>query len=174
MWGVIDIDQKIAAADFCSKLWIYDYSLFPFKSLNGNWHVYKFWDSFCDVKVVKEVMKKIEKDLIGKGYNVDKGHTLPTGYGEDRTGSWIIMPYAKNNVCYSPKGNPLTIEQFLYRYQYKHLPLIQGAVGMRAKDGRHKALFNATMEQKYHEVGDWGFKLEDMMKTTLKKIIIII
>lgn len=41
-WGSIDIDQAISAADFCSKLWVYDQSLFPFKSLSGRWHVYKF------------------------------------------------------------------------------------------------------------------------------------
>ena len=34
-WGAIDIDKKIPESDFCSKLWIYDRSLFPFKSLGA-------------------------------------------------------------------------------------------------------------------------------------------
>ena len=84
---------------------MYDQSLFPFKSLNGRWHVYKFFDDWTDVKEAKKIAKNIERELLDRGYDVDKTHTLPTGYSSDSPGSWIILPYANNeNVCYSPKA----------------------------------------------------------------------
>ena len=152
-WGSIDIDQAISAADFCSKLWVYDQSLFPFMSLSGRWHVYKFFDDWTDVNNVKKIMKKIEKDLLDKGYEVDKGHTLPTGYSGKSSGSWMFLPYARNNVCYSPKGNALNISQFIYRFKHREHPLIAGAVGLQEYDGRHKALFNAALYLKYNSFG---------------------
>ena len=160
-WICLDIDEKIDPKIFCSKLWIYSRDLIPFMSLNGRWHVYKFFDSWFDVNEAKKEAKKIESDLINLGLKVDKTHTLPTGWSveNDSPGSWIFLPYADKNVCYSPKGNPLTIEQFLFRHKYKAYPLIAGAVGMNAEDGRHKALFNAAMEQKWNEV---GIELEDL------------
>ena len=71
-WICWDIDQEVAAEIFCSKLWIYDRTLFPFKSLNGRWHVYKFFNEWKDVNEAKKTAKKIEKDLIALGYEVDK------------------------------------------------------------------------------------------------------
>ena len=149
-WGVLDIDQMIPPKEFCSQLWIYDRTLFPMKSLSGRWHVYKFFNEWTDVTEVKKEMKKIEKDLSAKGYEVDKGHTLPTGWSDNSSGSWIYLPYSKDNVCYSPKGNPLEIEQFIYRYKHREHPLIAGAVGMQPTDGRHKALWNAALYLKYY------------------------
>ena len=154
-WICWDIDQKIAAEIFCSKLWIYDRTLFPFKSLNGRWHVYKFFNEWIDVNEAKKTAKKIEKDLIALGYEVDTSHTLPTGWSFDRmsSGSWIFLPYADKNVCYSPKGNPLNISQFIYRYKHREHPLIAGAVGMNEKQGgRPKVMFNACMYMHYNKV----------------------
>ena len=151
-WGVLDIDQMISPKEFCSKLWIYDRTLFPMKSLSGRWHVYKFFNEWTDVNEVKKEMKKIEKDLLDKGYEVDKGHTLPTGWSDNSSGSWIYLPYSKDNVCYSPIGNPLEIEQFIYRHKHREHPLIAGAVGMQPTDGRHKALWNAALYMQYNSV----------------------
>tara|TARA_R100000657_G_C4681734_1_gene130977 strand:+ start:827 stop:2683 length:1857 start_codon:yes stop_codon:yes gene_type:complete len=152
-WGAIDIDKKIPESDFCSKLWIYDRSLIPFKSLSGNWHVYKFYNNWTDVQEVKKDMKKIEKDLIGKGYPVDKSHTLPTGWSDNGSGSWMFLPYSQDNVCYSPIGNPLNISQFIYRFMHREHPLIAGAVGMDEKqNGRPKVMFNACLYMHYNKV----------------------
>ena len=160
-WICFDIDQIIDPKIFCSKLWIYDQYLFAFKSLNGRWHVYKFLNEWTDVNEAKKEAKKIESDLIKLGFEVDKGHTLPTGWSEEKmsSGSWIFLPYADNNVCYSPKGNPLNISQFFFRYKYRAYPLVSGAVGMRATDGRHKALFNAALYEKYSDI---DFSLEEL------------
>ena len=81
-WVCCDVDQKIEAKDFCSQLWVYDQSLFPFKSLNGRWHVYKFLDDWTGVTEAKKIAKNIERELLKRGYEVDTGHTLPTGYTE--------------------------------------------------------------------------------------------
>jgi hypothetical protein len=152
-WICWDIDQEVAAEIFCSKLWIYDRTLFPFKSLNGRWHVYKFFNEWKDVSEAKKTAKKIEKDLIALGYEVDKGHTLPTGWSAKSSGSWIFLPYADNNICYSPKGNPLNISQFIYRYKHREHPLIAGAVGMNQKQGgRPKVMWNACLYMHYNKV----------------------
>jgi len=152
-WICWDIDEDYEAEDICSQLWVYDQSLFPFKSLNGRWHVYKFFDEWTNVNEAKKIAKKIEKDLVSKKYAVDKTHTLPTGYSSESPGSWIIAPYTADNVCYSPKGNALNISQFIFRYKNRKHPLIAGAVGMNEKQGgRPKVMFNACMYMKYNEV----------------------
>ena len=153
-WVCCDVDQKIDAKVFCSKLWVYDQSLFPFKSLNGRWHVYKFFDEWTDVKEAKKIAKNIERELLDRGYDVDKTHTLPTGYSSESPGSWIILPYANDeNVCYSPKGNPLNISQFIFRYKMRTHPLIAGAVGMQEQQGgRPKVMWNACLYMHHNKV----------------------
>jgi hypothetical protein len=154
-WMCFDIDEEIDPEIFCSKLWVYNRSLIPFKSLNGRWHVFKFYDDWQSVEDIKEEAKEIERDLIELGFAVDKTHTLPTGWSFDRksSGSWIFLPYADENVCYSPKGNPLNISQFIYRYRVRNHPLIAGLVGMNEKQGgRPKAMFNACLYMHHYEV----------------------
>ena len=51
-------NRDLAALFQCFQL-----SLFPFKSLNGRWHVYKFFDDWTDVKEAKKVAKNIEREL---------------------------------------------------------------------------------------------------------------
>ena len=169
-WGAADIDQMIPPEEFCSKLWVYDQSLFPFKSLSGRWHVYKFFNDWTDVAEVKKEMKRIERDLLDKGYAVDTTHTLPTGYGENSSGSWMFLPYSKDNVCYSPKGNPLKIEQFIYRYKHREHPLIAGAVAMNEKQGgRPKVMWNACLYMHFNKVDTTPEELNENLSKPLSE-----
>jgi len=158
-----DIDQPEDAKKFCQAIYKLDPSLFCFKSLSGRWHVYKFFDTWVNVDEAKEKAKALEKKIDGIGYECDKGHTLPQGYDleKGKPGSWIFIPYSnKDTVCYSPRGNPLTKEQFEFRYKYRDHLLIAGSVGMAEKNGRHKALFSTGLYLKHNPQLD--LTLEDI------------
>jgi len=158
-----DIDKEIDPKIFCKKIYTLDPSLDCFKSLSGRWHVYKFFDTWVDADEVKAKAKAIEKKIEAIGYECDKTHTLPQGYNFEKgsPGSWIFIPYSnKNTVCYSPRGNPLTKEQFEFKCKYKDHLLIAGAVGLAKDDGRHKALFSTGLYLKHHT--DLEITLEDI------------
>ncbi|MDC3157595.1 AAA family ATPase [Candidatus Pelagibacter sp.] len=158
-WLAWDIDEEYEAKDFCSKIWIYNRELIPFKSLSGRWHLFLFLDAWTSVNEATKKAKSIQEDLIKLKLEVDKGHTLPNGYSieKGKPGYWIYLPYSKTEA-YSPYGQPLSLTQFIYRYKFRKHPLIAGAIGM-TKGGRHKALFNVGMYLRFNEV---DITLEDI------------
>ena len=111
-----DMDKEIDPKKFCKSIYKLDPTLFCFKSLSGRWHVYKFFDTWIEVDEAKQKAKALEKKIENLGYGeCDRGHTLPQGYDleKNKPGNWIFIPYSKKHtVCYSPRGNPLTKEQF--------------------------------------------------------------
>ena len=166
-----DIDKEIDPKKFCKLIYKLDPSLDCFKSLSGRWHVYKFFDTWIDVDEAKQKAKALEKKIDGLGYECDKGHTLPQGYDleKGRPGSWIFIPYSnENTVCYSPRGNPLTREQFEFKHKNKDHLLIAGAVGMKKDDQRHKALFSIGLYLKHHP--ELELTLEDINNNFTDKV----
>ena len=167
-WLAWDIDEKYQAKDFCSKIWIYNRELIPFKSLSGRWHLFLFLEAWTPINEATKKAKSIQDDLIKLGLEVDKGHTLPNGYSieKGKPGYWIYLPYSKTEA-YSPYGQPLSVTQFIYRYKFRKHPLIAGSIGM-TKGGRHKALFNAGLYLKYNDV---DISLEDIGALMTDQII---
>ena len=155
-WIVIDVDDDIEALKICKELWELNTNLFVFKSLNGRWHVYFFFNDWIGVEEAKKKAKELENKLIYLKYEVDTGHTLPKGYNLDqmKCGHWIYLPYSNGkNVCYSPKGNPLSLEQFEFRFKHRKHPLIAGSVGQKSgQGGRWKILFNLAVYLKHIKV----------------------
>ena len=155
-WIVIDVDDEIEAKKICKELWELDQYLFPFKSLNGRWHIYYFFRDWISVDEAKKKAKVIEDRLVFLDYEVDTGHTLPKGYNLDqmKAGHWIYLPYSNGkNVCYSPLGNPLSLEQFEFRFKHRRHPLIAGSIGVKSgQGGRYKILFNCAVYLKHIKV----------------------
>ena len=145
-FSFIDVDQAVPAKEFCQNLFNLDPKAIPVQSPSGRWHVFKLYNKWfprADVaKEAKELEEKVEKI-----YKVDKGHTLPI------KGGWCNLPYVKfegfDRKAYDPRGNPLSLKQFIHRVKFKNHPLIAAAAGMAADDGRHKALFNLALYCEY-------------------------
>ena len=141
-WSFVDVDQKVDLKEFCKNLFNLDSKAFPFQSPSGRFHVFKFFHKWFPREIVAEDVKILEEKL-SKIYKVDKGHTLPV------KGGWCNLPYAEfeglKRQCYDPRGNPLSLKQFIHRVKFKNHPLIAAAAGMAADDGRHKALFNSAL-----------------------------
>ena len=141
-WMFADVDQKVDPKEFCKNLFNIDNKAFPFQSPSGRWHVFKFFHKWFPRELISKDAKALEEKL-GKIYKVDKGHTLPV------KGGWCNLPYAEfeglKRQCYDPRGNPLSLKQFIHRAKFKNHPLIVAAAGMAADDGRHKALFNLAL-----------------------------
>ena len=149
-----DVDEEIDPKKFCAQVWKIDSELFVFKSLGNRWHVYKFFDDWVDAYEARKLAEDLEKELMKLSDEVDTGHTLPHYFSleKNKPGYWIFLPYHKDQCkCYSPRGNPLTKEQFEFRHTWRKHPLISGSVGMveegegKGKLSRHKALFNIAV-----------------------------
>ena len=168
----IDIDTEIPPQEFCSYMWKLNHQIFPFMTHNGRWHIYVFFDEFISVDVatkqIEELTKRIRKDK--PSWKID--HQVPnngTGktsnkFPEGSPGHWLFLPYQhklneKRNQkeliaqCYAPRGNPLTLDQFIFRHKWRHHPLIASTVGLVELDHRHKALFNCAMYIEARKVG---------------------
>ena len=160
-WISWDIDEEIDVKKFCGDIWLFDNLIFPFKSLGDRWHLYKFFTKDYDPFKANKYAKVIEKKLIAKGYKVDQKHTLPTAFNlkEKKPGYWFFSPYSQDiNICYSPLGNPLTFEQFAFRFKHRHHPLIAASVGLQdltkiqLPQHRHSALFQVGLYLKFNKV----------------------
>ena len=172
-WIVIDVDDEIEAKKLTNEVWSLDTLLFPFKSLNGRWHVYLFFNDWINVEEAKKRAKEIENKLLFLGYKVDTGHTLPKGYNLDqlKCGHWIYLPYSNGkNVCYSPIGNPLTLEQFQFRFKLRKHPLLAGVIGMKSgQGGRAKALLNCGIYLKHIKVDTDLYEINEHLGDPLKR-----
>ena len=172
-WIVIDVDDDLDPKKITKELWELDTLLFPFVSLNGRWHVYLFFNDWIDVEEAKKKAKELENKLLFLGYKVDTGHTLPKGYNLDqlKCGHWIYLPYSNGkNVCYSPMGNPLTLEQFEFRFKLRKHPLLAGVIGMNSgQGGRAKALLNCGIYLKHIKVETDLYEINHHLGKSLDK-----
>ena len=145
---VIDIDEDIDTQQICEDSWSIDTKTYPFKSPSKRWHIWKFWHRDTPTKNIVEDRKKVEKLFKNKKYKIDFGHSLPKENGS-LTG--INFPFNDHQMPYDPRGNELTIKQFIHRYRFQNFPLIAAATGLKAGEGgRPAALLNiaALLEQK--------------------------
>ena len=175
-WISWDIDEKIDPIKFCGDIWLFDNLIFPFKSLGGRWHLYKFFSEDYDPFKANKYAKEIEKKLKAKGYAVDKGHTLPTAFNlkENKPGYWLFLPYSQDiNICYSPRGNPLTFEQFAFRFKHRHHPLIAASVGLTQSEtdpqNRHQGLWKIGLYLKYNETNTTIEEVNNYFTNPLEK-----
>ena len=114
-WLAFDVDQDVDTLKFCQSIWKLDNQLFPFRSLSGRWHIHYILDDWTPVDECVKLRSQIEKKIKSLGYIVDTGHSLPKGFDleKEKPGCWIFLPYSNGkNICYSPRGNPLSLEQF--------------------------------------------------------------
>lgn len=150
---VIDIDEDIAAEKICEDAWLIDNKTYPFKSPSKRWHIWKFWHKDTPTKNIVADRKKAEKLFKNKKYKIDFGHSLPK---ENGSLLGINFPFNDHQLPYDPRGNVLTIEQFIHRYRFQNYPLIAAATNMKkGTGGRPTALLKiaALLEQ-----NSWKFK----------------
>tara|TARA_Y100001963_G_C6786627_1_gene453168 strand:+ start:615 stop:3029 length:2415 start_codon:yes stop_codon:yes gene_type:complete len=158
LWNGWDIDQNIPEEEIGRQTFILNTEFFPFKSTNGRWHVYLPFDDWKPVDEAYEIRNLYIKKFKDLGWTVDKNKCLPTSwnFAEGRPGAVLFLPtYKGHKVCYSPKGTPLTKEQFQLRIKYRKHPLLVGAIGLKSGQvdgGRAKALFSIGLYLKYTKV----------------------
>ena len=154
-WIGVDIDIRLKPNDICTKVWkLLGVHYFCFMTLNKKWRVIEFLDEPMHVEEAatraKELEARIEKDL---GYTPDKIATCPTPPTSDSAGRWLFLPYgADHDVCYSPGGLPLSLNQFFFRHKYRNHRMVVAAVGMIGKGeqgSRSKALFDVELYKKH-------------------------
>ena len=133
---VIDIDEDIAAEKICEDAWLIDNKTYPFKSPSKRWHIWKFWHKDTPTKDIVEDRKKDEKLFKNKKYKIDFGHSLPK---ENGSLLGINFPFNDHQLPYDPRGNVLTIEQFIHRYRFQNYPLIAAATGLKSNEGGRPA-----------------------------------
>ena len=166
LWDGFDIDQEIAEAEIGKHSFILNPELFPFKSTNGRWHLYLPFDDWKPVDEAYEIRTAYIQKFKDLGWNVDKNKCLPSSWNfeKGRPGAVLFLPtYKGHKVCYSPKGTPLTKEQFQLRIKYRKHPLLVGAIGLKSgqvEGGRAKALFSIGLYLKYVKVE--GLTLHDV------------
>tara|TARA_R100001594_G_scaffold91717_3_gene125975 strand:- start:820 stop:3207 length:2388 start_codon:yes stop_codon:yes gene_type:complete len=156
-WLAFDVDQDVDTLKFCQSIWKLDNQLFPFRSLSGRWHIHYILDDWTPVDECVKLRSQIEKKIKSLGYIVDTGHSLPKGFDleKEKPGCWIFLPYSNGkNICYSPRGNPLSLEQFEFRVKWRKIPLIAGSVGLQSGQGsRDKHLFSIALYLKHYPLG---------------------
>ena len=133
-WLGVDIDIKIPPKTFCADVWSkLGTHYFPFMTKNRKWRVIEFLDEPMDVQLAhkraKELQKRIENEL---GIETDQKSTAPTEPSSDgAVGRWFFLPYGNGyDVCYSPGGHPLTLQQFYFRYKYRNHPIVVCGIGI--------------------------------------------
>lgn len=162
-WFGIDIDSEIEAKEICNYLFLLDPQIFPFKSHNGRWHIYKYYDEFLPIEIIYKDIDKITKDIKKNKSKWIVDHTVPSRnsgkpngkFPEGAPGHWLFIPYQSipnkegkttpGAKCYSPKGTPLDFKQYTYRLTVKQHPLLSSSVGLMEDEKRHKALFNCAL-----------------------------
>ena len=168
LWNGWDIDQEMPEREIGRQTFILNTEFCPFKSTNGRWHVYLPFDDWKPVEEAYEIRNLYMKKFKDLGWTVDKDKCLPTSWNFEnkRPGAVLFLPTFKGHkVCYSPRGTPLTKEQFQLRIKHRKHPLLVGAIGLRSGQsdgGRAKALFNVGLYLKYVKVE--GLTLHDVNK----------
>lgn len=147
-WVGLDVDLELSPKEACRKAWSIDPEVFPFGSSNGKWHFYKFFDDFVEIEEAKRIRDNLVNQFNIIGLKCDKDKCLPSGYDlEKKTpGNQLYLPrFYDKTKCYSPRGEVLNEDQFLFRLKHKKHPLISGSVGLKSGSGdtggRQKVLF---------------------------------
>jgi len=139
--AVVDVDKVIEAKEICREAYKIDPLLVMFKSPSGRWHAWKFLHKDEPVKNVIQDINKIEKEFIklyGKDVDREKTQPKPAGF------IGINFPFScDEQYPYSPQGNRLSWDQFLFRYRFQHHPLLAITAGL-VEPGRHKTLLLAA------------------------------
>ena len=158
IWNGWDIDQDISESEIGRHAFILNSELCPVKSTNGRWHLYLPFDDWKPVDEAYEIRTSYIKKFKDLGWTVDENKCLPVSWNfeKERPGAVLFLPTFKGHkVCYSPKGTPLTKEQFELRIKYRKHPLLSGAIGLKSGQvdgGRSKALFSIGLYLKYVKV----------------------
>ena len=173
-WVGWDIDDdKVSKEDICRSSFVIDPTLFPFQSTNKRWHLYKFLDTWTPVEQAFEIRTQYIKKFKNLGWVVDENKCLPNSWNFEtgRPGAVLFLPtYNNHKVCYSPKGTPLTKEQWQLRVRYRTHPLLVGAIGLtsgQVDGGRAKALFFLGLYLRYVKIP--GLRLEDINEKFFSK-----
>lgn len=160
-WFAVDVDLDVKANKFCKDVFAkLGYEYFVFRTISGRFRVVKFYDDWHNPEQLKQEGEELEKALDSIGYKCDEGSTVPSGWNfkEEKPGRWIYLPYhSTETYCYTPEGNPLTLEQFEFRAQHKTNPLVVASVGLSV--GRHKALWTARVNNKVNPSNPIDLKL---------------
>ena len=158
-WIGLDVDLKLEPKEACSKAWSVDTDIIPFRSTNGKWHYYKFLKDFIDVDRARLIKDKLVEQFNILGLKCDKDKCLPQGYNlKDKTpGNQLYLPrFYDGTIPYSPRGEPLTESQFLFRLDNLKHPLISGSVGLVSgtgdTGGRQKVLFTIALYLKHGDL----------------------
>jgi len=157
-WGGTDVDLAIPTDRFPGDIWSkIGTQYFCFLTPNKRWRVLEFFEQELQVEQANKRMKELETSIAKKlSIKVDEVSTVPT-VPSDKTkvGRWFFLPYSFDyDVCYSPGGNPLSLNQFFFRYKYRAHPVVVASVGMTGKGevgSRSKALWNVALYKKHFE-----------------------
>jgi len=158
LWNGWDIDQEIPEEEIGRQTFILNTEFFPHKSTNGRWHIYLPFDEWKPVDEAYEIRTSYIKKFKDLGWAIDENKCLPSSWNfeKGRPGAVLFLPtYKGHKTCYSPKGTPLTKEQFQLRIKYRKHPLLSGAIGVKSNQvdgGRAKALFNIGLYLKYTKI----------------------
>jgi len=162
-WFGIDIDTQIEAKEICNYLFLLDPEIFPFKSHNGRWHIYKYYNEFLKIEEIYKDINKVTKAIKKDKPNWKIDHVVPSRnsgttngkFPEGAPGHWLFIPYQSipNNdgtktpggKCFNPRGNPLELNQYTFKVTIREHHVLSSSVGLMEDDGRHKALFNCAL-----------------------------
>jgi len=167
-WGGIDVDLPIPTNRFPGDIWSkIGTQYFCFLTPNKRWRVLEFFEQELPVEQANKRMKELETSIAKKlSIKVDEVSTVPT-IPSDKTkvGRWFFLPYSFDyDVCYSPGGNPLSLNQFFFRYKYRAHPIVVASVGMTGKGevgSRSKTLFEIALYKRHF---DCDVSLEELNK----------
>jgi len=173
-WIGLDRDEFIDPVIVTKEVWETDPEIFCFGSTNGKWHYYKFYDEFIPVEEAiierNDLIRKFEK----LGHKFDLSKCLPKQFDPKtlKTGSSLFTPkFMDKTVCYDPRGNTLTREQFEFRLKVRHHPLVAGSVGLKTGGGlRADALFQVGCYLKHNDIGVTLYEVNDNFSTPMAKL----
>ena len=173
-WLGWDIDDgEVKLEDICRSCFVLDPTLFPFQSTNKRYHIYKYLDKWVPVEEAYTIRTEYIKKFKNLGWVIDENKCLPNSwnFATGRPGAVLFLPtYKDHKVCYSPKGSPLTKEQWQLRVKYKNHPLLVGAIGLtsgQVDGGRAKALFFLGLYLRYVKIP--GLRLDDINEKFFSK-----
>ena len=160
-WIGFDRDEEVDNLIACKSAWAIDTELYPFKSTSGRWHYFKFFDEPIDVLKAKEIKDKYVRTFKNLKWDIDEDKCVPDCFSikEKTPGSHLYLPrFYDGTQCYSPRGEPLTKEQFQFRFENRKHPLISGSVGLTSgNNSRQKHLFNIGLYLKHTKLKPLDF-----------------